>query len=68
MQLINSEYTFSFYNNLLSAKEPDNEFDVNQLIEVIKYGYIKKEIEVLRSITNKQARGKLKQSKLIILI
>ena len=64
MQLINSEYTFSFYNNLLSAKEPDNEFDVNQLIEVIKYGYIKKEIEVLRSVTNKQARGKLKQSKL----
>ncbi|MBO3098278.1 hypothetical protein [Gelidibacter pelagius] len=30
MQLINTEHSFSFYNKLLSAKEPDNEFDINQ--------------------------------------
>lgn len=64
MQLINSEYTFSYYKSLLSAKEPDNEFDINQLIEIIKYGYIKNEIETLRSIKDKKDRSKLKQSKL----
>jgi hypothetical protein len=53
MQLINSEHTFSYCNNLLLDKKPDNEFDVNQLIEVLKYGYIKKEIELSRSIKNK---------------
>jgi hypothetical protein len=50
MQLINSEHIFSHYNNLLLAKKLDNEFDVNQPIEVIKYVYIKREIELLRSV------------------
>lgn len=48
MQLTNSEFTFSYYNNLMSAKAPDDEFDINQLIEVIKYGYLKENIEILR--------------------
>lgn len=64
MQLINTEHSFSFYNNLLSAKEPDNEFDINQLIEVIRYGYIKNEIQSLRGLNDKQEKNRLKQSKL----
>jgi hypothetical protein len=64
MQLVNSEYNFSYYNTLLSAKKPDLEFDINQLIEVIKYGYIKNEVETLRSKKNKAERSKIKQSKL----
>ncbi|MBA6152401.1 HRDC domain-containing protein [Gelidibacter maritimus] len=64
MQLINTEHSFSFYNNLLSAKEPDNEFDINQLIEVIRYGYIKNEIHSLRGLNDKQEKNRLKQSKL----
>ena len=64
MHLINTEHTFSFYNNLLSAQEPDDEFDINQLIEVIRYGYIKKEIKTLRSLNNKHEIVKLKRSKL----
>jgi hypothetical protein len=64
MQLINSEYNFSFYNSLLSAQKPDLEFDINQLIEIIKYGYIKEEIEILRSVKSKEERSKIKQSKL----
>lgn len=64
MQLINTEHTFSFYKNLLSAKEPDNEFDINQLIEVIRYGYIKNEIQSLRGLNDKQEKNRLKQSKL----
>lgn len=64
IQLINSEFNFSYYNNLLSAKAPDNEFDINQLIEVIRYGYLKKEIITLRSLSDKKKRNKLKQYKL----
>lgn len=64
MQLLNTEHTFSFYKNLLSAQAPDDEFDINQLIEVIRYGYIKDEIKNLRGLENKQERSKLKQSKL----
>lgn len=64
MQLVNTEHTFSFYKNLLSAKEPDNEFDINQLIEVIRYGYIKSNIKSLRSLKDKNERNKLKRSKL----
>ncbi|WP_170245224.1 HRDC domain-containing protein [Gelidibacter salicanalis] len=64
MQLINTEHTFSFYKNLHSAQEPDNEFDINQLIEVIRYGYIKNDIKTLRALECKKQRGKFKQSKL----
>ncbi|WP_084647696.1 HRDC domain-containing protein [Gelidibacter mesophilus] len=64
MQLINTEHTFSFYNNLMSAKAPDNEFDINQLIEVIRYGYIKNDIKILRCLDNKHERSRLKESKL----
>jgi hypothetical protein len=61
MQLRNTEYNFSFYNNLLSANAPDDEFDVNQLIETIKYGYLKVSIELLRNEKDKKKRGKIKQ-------
>ncbi len=64
MQLKNTEHTFSFYKNLLSAQEPDDEFDINQLIEVIKYGYIKEAINTLRSLENKKERDDLKRTKL----
>lgn len=64
MQLTNTEHTFSFYNNLMSANAPDNEFDVNQLIEVIRYGYIKKDIKALRSLKDKKERSYLKRTKL----
>lgn len=48
LQLKNSSYRFSLYNNLFSVKKPDGEIDVNELIEVIKFGYLKYEIEDLR--------------------
>lgn len=61
MQLINTESNFSYYNNLLSAKEPDNDFDINQLIETIKYGSLKAEIEKIRNEKVKAKRSVLKQ-------
>ena len=48
LTLINTQFRFSFYKNLFSVKKPDGEFDVNKLIEVIQYGYLKGEIEKLR--------------------
>jgi hypothetical protein len=48
VKLINSQYRFSFYKNLFSVKEPDGQFNINDLIEAIKYGYLKREIIQLR--------------------
>jgi hypothetical protein len=48
MKLINPTYKFSMYNNLYSSQTPDGELDINGLIEVIKYGYLKPIIEELR--------------------
>ncbi len=48
IKLINSQFRFSFYKNLFSVKEPDGQLDINELIEVIKYGYLKREITQLR--------------------
>ena len=47
MNLITPQFIVSYYNNLFSTKAPDNEFDINQLIEVVKYGYLKDIIENL---------------------
>jgi len=52
MNLINPIYKFSFFKNLYSVKAPDGELDINQLIEIVKYGYIKSDIEKLRSAIN----------------
>jgi hypothetical protein len=46
--LVNSKYQFSLYNNLLDVKEPERTIDINQLVEIIKNGYIRKEIKTLR--------------------
>jgi len=64
MTLINPQFIVSYYNNLFSTKAPDNELDINQLIEVIKYGYLKDVIESLRSKTDKKERKKIKQSQI----
>jgi len=46
--LINSQYLFSLYPNLVTADKPFAEIDINQLIEILKYGYIKDIILTLR--------------------
>jgi len=47
-KFINSQYVFSLYPNLITADKPSANIDINQLIEVIKYGYIKDIIMTLR--------------------
>jgi hypothetical protein len=61
MNLINSTFKFSFYNNLYSVKAPDGELDINELIEVIKYGYIKPTIEELRNTEDKERFNEIKR-------
>ncbi|QDO95276.1 hypothetical protein FNB79_15285 [Formosa sediminum] len=63
MQLINSDFSFSLFKNLYQ-KIPQEECDINQLIEIIKYGYLKNEITQLRNTKDKSERNKLKTSKL----
>jgi hypothetical protein len=48
VKLINTQFRFSFYKNLFSVKKPEGEYDINNLIELIQYGYLKAEIEKLR--------------------
>lgn len=51
LNLINPQYRFSLYNNLFSVKKTDGEFDMNQLIETVRFGYLRVEIESLRNST-----------------
>ena len=64
IRLINSEYSFSYYNNLFSTKENDGVFDINELIETIKHGYLNKPIQKLRTTTDKEVKKKIKQSEI----
>ena len=59
LKLTNTEYNFSYYNNLYSTKENDGVFDINQLIEVIKYNYLSEPIEKLRNVTSKEEKKKM---------
>lgn len=61
---INPTYKFSLYKNLLSAKAPEFTIDINQLYEIIKFGYLKQEILALRSTSDKKKANQIKKSDL----
>jgi hypothetical protein len=64
-QLINTQFKFSLYENIFSVESPERDIDINQLIEIIKYGYLKTEIEAIRKITDdKKEYDRLKRSTL----
>lgn len=48
LTLTNSEYHFSYFENLANSKTPKGELDINELIEAVKYGYLKAPINALR--------------------
>lgn len=61
LDLKNKQYKFSFYSNLFSVKAPDGEMDINDLIEIIKYGYLKNELDQLRKSKGEEYKhGKMK--------
>lgn len=61
LDFINSTFIFSLYPNLLSADKPSTNIDINQLIEVIKYGYIDDIITSLRSPISKKEYDRIKK-------
>ena len=58
LKLSNTQYRFSYYKDLYSVKNPDSEIDINELIEIIQYGYISKEIEELRKTSGEAYKEK----------
>jgi hypothetical protein len=50
LPLTNSTYRFSYYKNIYSADVPDGEMNINDIIEIVKYGYLREEIEQLRKL------------------
>jgi VirE N-terminal domain/Primase C terminal 2 (PriCT-2) len=58
---INATFIFSLYPNLVTADKPSANIDINQLIEVIKYGYIKDIIFTLRGPIPKQEYDQIKK-------
>lgn len=63
MHLRNNEFNFSLFNNL-KVVESDEVIDINQLIEIIKYGYLKDKIQHLRTITDKKEYDKFKANEI----
>jgi hypothetical protein len=61
MKLVNSEYVFSLYSNLLTVDYPMADIDINQLIEIIKYGYIQDIIQSLRNSATKEEYNLIKK-------
>jgi hypothetical protein len=64
VELINSSYIFSLYPNLLTVNEPSSDIDINQLIEIIRYGYIKDIITLLRSTSSRTEYNAIKKEKI----
>ncbi len=50
----NSAYRFSLYRNLTYFDQPDVAIDINQLYEIIKEGYLEKEIITLRKVCSNE--------------
>lgn len=63
IEFINSKYIFSLYPNLVIADKPSANIDINQLMEIIKFGYIKDIITTLRGpVSPKEYAGIKKES------
>lgn len=63
-EFINSGYVFSLYPNLVTVDKPAGNIDVNQLIEIIKYGYIRNDIELLRRSRSKDEYIRIKKEQI----
>jgi hypothetical protein len=57
---INSKYCFSLYKDLFDVEKPEETIDINQLFEIIKYGYLKDEIVAIQTATNEEDAKRLK--------
>ena len=61
LDLINPSYNFSLYHNLLTVNKPIANLVINELVEVIKYGYLKEIISTLRATHSKDNYNQIKK-------
>jgi hypothetical protein len=61
LDLINPSYKFSLYPNLLTVDKPIAILDINELVEIIKYGYLKEIISKLRASQSKDDYNQIKK-------
>lgn len=61
LDFINTKLLFSLYPNLVTVDKPSANIDINQLIEIIKYGYIKDIITTLRGPIPKEEYNQIKK-------
>lgn len=61
IDFINSQFMFSLYPNLITVDKPLVNIDINQLIEAIKYGYVKEVIKYLRGPITKEEYNSIKK-------
>lgn len=64
IEFTNTKYVFSLYKNLQSVKKPVANIDINQLIEAIRYGYLREIIEQLRGPISKKKYDLLKKTRI----
>lgn len=60
-KLLEESSRFSLYKNLYSVK-PDLDINTNELYEIIKFGFLRKEIKALRRNSDKETRSDMKKS------
>lgn len=60
IEFINTKYVFSLYKNLQTVDQPVANIDVNQLIEVIRYGYLQEVVETLRGTISQDEYKRIK--------
>lgn len=60
-KLLQESTRFSLYKNLYTEK-PDLDIDINELYEIIKFGFLRKEIKELRRRTDMETRKDMKKS------
>jgi hypothetical protein len=65
LDLINPSYKFSLYPNLLTVDKPVANLDINELVEIIRYGYLKEIISTLRATHSKDNYNQLKKEAIL---
>jgi hypothetical protein len=58
---LNTTYRFSYYKNLYSVEIPDGEMNINDIIEIVKYGYLNTEIKKLRLLDGEKYNAEKKK-------
>ncbi len=60
----NSAYKFSLFKNLVSTDKPDIIININNVYNIIKYGFLKSEIKTLRKANDQHTYTDLKKTSL----